>query len=218
MGGHIKASKRGQDLRMHRMFLLAPLLAAALLSNAASAQSPVEPMTFRGLAECATSGRIPGQQCGVAFRNARAEYEEKAPRYRSGPDCRRRHGACVAQLAGSAGGQGLNRAAQVYVPTFRGMRIASGKDGAVVLPLVEKQGGARFEPRAAFAPDERVEGRVAVIPDSSARRAAGPYVRRGDRDDTIRMNLRRVNPNETGEAGLFVDSDGVEWYRPARRR
>lgn len=203
---------------MKPMLLFVPLLATALLSGAASGQSLDEPMTFRGLAECATSGKLAGPQCGVAFRNARAEYEEKAPRYRSGADCRRRHGACVAQLAGSADGKGLNRAAQVYVPAFRGMRIAPGKDGAIVLPMVEKQGGAKFEPRAAFAPDERVEGRVAVIPDSSARRSAGPYVRRGDRDDTIRMNLRRVNPNETGEAGLFVDSDGVEWYRPARRR
>ncbi len=202
---------------MHRTVLLAPLVAVALSSGAA-AQVPAEAMTFRGLAECATSGELPGQQCGVAFRNARAEYEEKAPRYRSGPDCRSRHGACVAQLAGSMSGQGMNRAAQVYVPAFRGMRIAPGRQGAVVVPVVERLGGAKFEPRAAFVADERVEGRVAVIPDSSARRAAGPYVRRGDRDDTIRMNLRRVNPNETGEAGLFVDSDGVEWYRPARRR
>lgn len=203
---------------MNRTFLLAPLVAAGLFSGVAHGQALDGPVTFRGLAECATSGRIAGPQCGIAFRNARAEYEEKAPRYRSGADCRRRHGACVAQLAGSADGKGLNRTAQVYVPAFRGMRIAPGRDGATVLPLVEKLSGARFEARSAFAPDERVEGRVAVVPDSSARRASGPYVRRGERDDTIRMDLRRVNPNETGEAGLFIDSDGVEWYRPARRR
>lgn len=196
------------------VLLILPLLSA----GSALGQTIDGTLTFRGLAECATSGKLSGQQCGVAFRNARAEYEEKAPRYRSGADCRRRHAACVAQLAGSADGKGLNRAAQVYVPAFRGMRIAPGKQGAIVQPLVEKDGGARFEARAAFVPDERVEGRVAVVPDSSARRASGPYLRRGDRDDTIRMNLRRVNPNETGEAGLFIDSDGVEWYRPARRR
>lgn len=199
--------------------VVVPLLASGLVAGTAAAQEVPAAMTFAGLAECATSGRLPGAQCGVAFRNARAEYEEKAPRYRGRADCQRAHGICVAQLAGGAGGRGMERAAQVFVPAFRGMRISPGKDGmASVVPLVEKQGRARFEPRAAFTPDERVQGRVAILPDSSARRAAGPYVRRGDRDDTIRMNLRRVDPNETGEAGLFVDSDGVEWYRPARRR
>jgi hypothetical protein len=185
-------------------------------------------LSYRGIAECAEAGRLTAVQCSVAFRNARAEYDEKSPRYRARGDCERVHKTCVVQLAGFAGFSDVSRAAQVYAPGFRGVQLVTAKDGSLsVTPRLEAgDGKIRFKARSALNDDDKVDGRVAVVPDSAARRSGGgsaaitgaPYVRRGDRDDTIKTPLKVLDPNKSGESGLFVDKDGVEWYRPARRR
>lgn len=202
------------------LMTLAYLAAVPFIVGTASAQDGGDG-PFRAVGDCVAAGRLSPEQCALAFRNARAEYEEKAPRYRGRADCERVHRRCVVQITGFAGFREATRGAQVHAPGFRGIRLVSGREGALsVLPVVEAGAErARFRPRPALTPDERVDGRVAVVPDSRARRSGGgSFVPRGDRDDTVRGPLSVRNPNETNESGLFVDKDGVEWYRPARRR
>ena len=48
--------------------------------------------------------------------------------------------------------------------------------------------------------------------------ASGPYIRRGDRDDTVRVPMEQKKIGSDVAPGLYVDPDGVEWYKPSRRR
>jgi Protein of unknown function (DUF1190) len=201
-------------------------LAVGAVPASAQVSAPDAALSYRGIAECVEGGRLTGEQCSIAFRNARAEYDEKSPRYRARRDCEQVHKTCVVQLAGYAGFSDVSRAAQVYAPGFRGVQLLTVKDGSLsVTPRLEAgDGKIRFKARSALNDDDKVDGRVAVVPDSAARRSSsgggggGAYVRRGDRDDTIKTPLKVLDPNKSGESGLFVDKDGVEWYRPARRR
>jgi hypothetical protein len=42
-------------------------------------------------------------------------------------------------------------------------------------------------------------------------------VKRGDRDDTVRVPMEQKSIGADVAPGLYVDPDGVEWYKPARR-
>lgn len=197
----------------------------------AQADAPANPQPpgYASRAACEQADRLGSEQCGMAFSNARAEFEEKAPRFRARQDCIRAHKACSAQIVGSSGFNAAAQGAAIYVPSFQGITLVSAKGsstGMSVLPRIAA-GTTRFKPRAIDRLDDRVDGRVAVVPDSQARRgggrgndpqSSGPYVRRGDRDDTIKTKLEVRNPNDPNATGLFIDKDGVEWYRPARRR
>jgi hypothetical protein len=205
------------------MLILALPFAALMLAAPAKAQGLVYPSR----AACEQADRLTSEQCGFAFANARAEFEEKAPRFRGRQDCQRAHKTCSAQLVGTGGLASAGREAAIYVPRFEGVSIIE-KDGRVA-GVMPRTGGnsSRFKLRAIDRADEKVDGRIAVTPDSASRRggrygndpqSSGPYVRRGDRDDTIKMNLPVRDPRDPNATGLFVDRDGVEWYRPARRR
>jgi hypothetical protein len=206
----------------HAMLKLV-LPVAILLAAALPAQA--QGISYPSRAACEQAGRLSSEQCGFAFANARAEFEEKAPRYRGRADCVRAHKACSAQLVGIGGISTAGREAAIYVPRFEGVSITerSGQP-AGVLPRAGAA-ASRFKVRALDRADDRVDGRIAVVPDSSARRGRGndpqwsaPYVKRGDRDDTIRQDLPVRDPRDPNATGLFIDKDGVEWYRPARRR
>jgi hypothetical protein len=208
------------------LILLLPCLALSWALAAAPAAGQTPSLTYASRAACEQADRLTSEQCGFAFANARAEFEEKAPRYRGRQDCVRAHKVCSAQLVAIGGMGGAGREAAIYVPRFEGVSIIekAGQPAGVV----PKSGAAanRFKARPIDRADDKVDGRVAVVPDSSARRgrygndpqSGGPYVKRGDRDDTIKMDLPVRDPRDPNATGLFVDKDGVEWYRPARRR
>ncbi len=42
-------------------------------------------------------------------------------------------------------------------------------------------------------------------------------MKRGDRDDTVRVPMQQKAIGSDVAPGLYVDPDGVEWYKPARR-
>jgi uncharacterized protein YgiB involved in biofilm formation len=209
---------------------LMPALGSAPAVAQPKAPAAPAPALYSSRAECEAAGRLSREQCGFAFTNARAEFEEKAPRYRARRDCVRVHSLCSAQIVGASGFNAAAQGAAIYVPSFRGVSIIAakaGEDAPRVLPRIAA-GASRFASRSTARIEDRMDGRVAVVPDSLARRGAGrggadpqssgPYVRRGDRDDTLKMKLEVKNPNDPNATGLFVDKDGVEWYRPARRR
>jgi hypothetical protein len=201
-------------------------IAACLLSSVdASAQgAPGEQIAvYTDRQECLQAGVLNAEQCGIAFLNARAEFEEKAPRYRQRPGCERAHGTCAAQISTSESPASRGLGAVSYVPAFRGVALLRDKQGALVV-LPEIAGGearAGFAPRSATQASAQVARPRPVIGDApSPPRGSGtrPQPARGDRDDTIPMKLPKLNPADSNKPGLYVDEDGVEWYRPPTRR
>jgi len=72
---------------------------------------------------------------------------------------------------------------------------------------------------------DRVAGRQGTIGPAASRGGHGqgfqqgsaPYVKRGDRDDTVRVPMQQKPIGSDVAPGLYVDPDGVEWYKPAKR-
>jgi uncharacterized protein YgiB involved in biofilm formation len=217
----------------HKLNLFAVLLLVlgfVSQTGSAEAQSGV---VYAARGDCEKAGLLSIYECAIAFRNAKNEFDAKVPRYRSKAMCQKAHGECSAQLS-VAGFSSLSSASASYVPGFDGLRLTTNANGQRVVTPVTAAKGLKFAAHSATEPTERSNGQRAVIEERSVAlprrvssyqgagqndpQASGPYVRRGDRDDTVRVPMRKVNPDKTNEAGLFVDENGVEWYRPGRRR
>lgn len=179
--------------------------------------------------ECLAGGRLSERECEFAYRNARAEFEEKTPRYRSRASCERAHKRCAVQVSAVGSFEDIAKAGGgTYVPKFKGIRVSGSGETARVFPEVEGGARAGFGSRQVAALDVRVSGRKPVTGDPGRGRGvdvvrsgpgtSGPFVRRGDRDDTIKVPLETRDPTRDAAPGLYVDRDGVEWYRPSRRR
>jgi uncharacterized protein YgiB involved in biofilm formation len=215
------------------MIQLVPLLMirAAALAVAGFALAPADLAaqaggeTYVRRDECIEAGKLSPEQCENAYRNARAEFEQKAPRYASRAACERAHKRCGAQVSTTGGWDALARGGggATYVPRFVGIRVTGEGASARALPVVEGGGGIKFSQRAVATLDDKVAGRRAVIGGGDGgqgrgRPASGPYVRRGDRDDTVPVPMEQKRIGADAAPGLYVDPDGVEWYKPARRR
>jgi hypothetical protein len=175
--------------------------------------------------ECVEAGLLTAAQCEFAYRNARAEYEQKAPRYASRALCERNHKRCGAQIIATGGWDSLGKGGSAtYVPRFTGIRITGEGAGRRALPAVDGAGRIAFAGRPVSELQDKVAGRQAVIGLATARgrgqdpQSSGPYIRRGDRDDTVRVPMEQKRIGADAAPGLYVDPDGVEWYKPARRR
>lgn len=205
-----------------RVAALAPALSfAAPAELAAQAAGPV----YERRDECVEAGLLTREQCDFAYRNARAEFEQKAPRYASRALCERSHKRCGAQLVSTGGWDALGRGGATYMPRFSGVRITGAGTARKALPVVEGSGRIAFSGRSVSELQDKVAGRAAVVGLASARggrgqdgqRGSAPYVKRGDRDDTVRVPMQQKNIGADVAPGLYVDPDGVEWYKPARR-
>ncbi len=177
--------------------------------------------------ECVEAGRLNAEHCEFAYRNARAEYEQKAPRYVSRALCERSHKRCGAQISSTGGWDALAKGGASYVPRFTGVRVTGEGAAARALPVVEGSARIAFAARPVATLSDKVAGRQGVVGLAGASRggnhghnpqASGPYIRRGDRDDTVRVPMEQKRIGSEAAPGLYVDPDGVEWYKPARRR
>lgn len=210
-----------------------PFASAAALRVAAFALASVVQMpgdlaaqavgtTFVRRDDCIDWGKLTAEQCENAYRNARAEYEQKAPRFASRAACERSHKRCAAQLVATTGGwDALARGGATYVPRFIGIRISGEGASAKTFPIIEGAGRIAFSARQVGALDDKVAMRRPVAGGgggSAATHANGPYVKRGDRDDTVRVPMQERKIGSDVAPGLYVDPDGVEWYKPNHPR
>lgn len=170
--------------------------------------------------ECIEAGKLSAEQCEHAYRNARAEFEQKAPRYASRSACERVHKRCGAQVSTTGGWDALARGGggQSYVPRFVGIRVTGEGAQGKAFPIIEGTGKVAFSARQVAALDDKVAARRAVMGGGQHQQASGPYIRRGDRDDTVRVPMQEKKIGSDVAPGLYVDPDGVEWYKPAHRR
>lgn len=205
-----------------RIAFLAPVLPlVGPLDAAAQGAGPV----YERRDECVGAGLLSPEQCEFAYRNARAEYEQKAPRYASRAACERNHRRCGAQAVSTGGWESLGRGQTSYVPRFSGVRILGEGAARRVVPVLEGGGRVAFTGRPVTELQDRVAGRAGVIGAASRGRrggegaqSSGPYVKRGDRDDTVPVPMEQKRIGSDVAPGLYIDPDGVEWYKPARRR
>ena len=215
------------------MITLFPLVVAraAVFAVAGFALTPadlaaqVAGQTYVRRDECIEAGKLSAEQCENAYRNARAEFEQKAPRYASRSACERAHKRCGAQVSTTGGWDALARGGggQSYVPRFVGIRVTGEGAQGKAMPIIEGSAKVTFAARQVAALDDKVAGRRAVMGGGSgggqhSQQASGPYIRRGDRDDTVRVPMEQKKIGSDVAPGLYVDPDGVEWYKPSRRR
>lgn len=210
-----------------RVAALAPALSFVAPCDA-SAQAPSGVYERRD--ECIEAAVLSAEQCDFAYRNARAEFEQKAPRYASRVACERSHKRCGAQVISSGGWDSFGRGGASYVPRLTGIRIAGAGAARRAVPVVEGSARIAFAGRPVTELQDKVAGRQATVGLASARHGSsgrpgvelqhnsGPYMKRGDRDDTVRVPMEQKQLGADVAPGLYVDPDGVEWYKPAHKR
>jgi len=208
-----------------RVATLAPVLSLANPADLA-AQSPGATYVRRD--ECIEAGLLSADQCEFAYRNARAEFEQRAPRYASRAACERSHKRCGAQMISAGGWESFGKGGATYVPRFVGIRVTGEGASRRALPVVEGSVKVAFVGRPVTELQDKVAGRQGVVGlVSNAARGAhrhasqstGTYVmKRGDRDDTVPVPMEEKSIGSDVPPGLYVDPDGVEWYKPAHRR
>ncbi len=211
----------GSALALLRVATLAPALSLTGPSDLA-AQSQAALYIRRD--ECIEAGKLTAEQCEFAYRNARAEFEQAAPRYGSRAACERNHKRCGAQMISAGGWESFGKGGASYVPRFIGVRVTGEGAARRAVPVVEGTAKVAFAGRPVTELQDKVAGRRGIIGQaSSAGRGAhgqagsAPYVKRGDRDDTVRVPMEEKPIGADVKPGLYVDPDGVEWYKPARR-
>ncbi|WP_168166076.1 DUF1190 domain-containing protein [Bosea sp. PAMC 26642] len=176
--------------------------------------------------DCIAGGLLGPEQCEFAYRNARAEFEQKAPRYASRTLCERSHKRCGAQMVSTGGWESFGRGGATYVPRFTAVRITGEGAARRAWPVIEGGGRAAFAGRPVTELQDKVAGRQGVVGLAStpgggrghASHQSAPYQKRGDRDDTVRVPMEQKRIGADVAPGLYVDPDGVEWYKPAHRR
>ncbi|WP_181301122.1 DUF1190 domain-containing protein [Bosea sp. 124] len=204
-----------------RAAALAPaLFLAAPADLSAQTSGPV----YERRDECIQAGLLTTEQCEFAYRNARAEFEQKAPRYASRALCERNHKRCGAQMISAGGWESFGKGGATYVPRFTGVRVTGEGTARRAWPVVEGNGRAAFAGRPVTELQDKVAGRQGTVGLAATRGGHGhaaqqgaPYVKRGDRDDTVRVPMQQKAIGSDVAPGLYVDPDGVEWYKPARR-
>ncbi len=141
------------------------------------------------------------------------------------PLCERAHKRCGAQSVSTGGWESLGRGQTSYVPRFSGIRITGEGAARRAVPVLEGGGRVAFAGRPVTELQDKVAGGASIIGAASRSRrghghdpqSSGPYVKRGDRDDTVRVPMEQKRIGSDVAPGLYVDPDGVEWYKPARR-
>ncbi len=212
----------GSALALLRVATLAPALSLAGPSDlAAQAQAAL----YMRRDECIEAGKLTAEQCEFAYRNARAEFEQAAPRYGSRAACERNHKRCGAQMVSAGGWESFGKGGASYVPRFIGVRVTGEGAARRALPVVEGTAKVAFAGRLVTELQDKVAGRRGIIGQASSvgrgahghsGQGAAPYVKRGDRDDTVRVPMEEKTIGSDVKPGLYVDPDGVEWYKPAR--
>lgn len=214
--------------------LLAGVRAAALapalfLSGpadlAAQVRSVPQGAVYERRDECIQAAVLTPEQCEFAYRNARAEFEQKAPRYASRALCERSHKRCGAQMVSTGGWDAFGKGGATYVPRFTGVRVTGEGAARRAWPVLEGSGRIPFAGRPVTELQDKIVGRQGTVGLAASRGGQGrgaqqsgaPYVKRGDRDDTVRVPMQQKPIGSDVAPGLYVDPDGVEWYKPARR-
>jgi hypothetical protein len=135
---------------------------ALVMATDAIAQVKAGQYSYTTEQACGLGGKLNAEQCATATANARAEFEEKAPRFPSRDACERVFSAagCSLGFKGAEGWAG-KKSAIYFSPRQAGFRVlvSSPRDATVTPfalgPLI------RFSPRSILRKDTRIDPRIA---------------------------------------------------------
>lgn len=101
--------------------------------------------TYLTAESCASANKMPKDVCSNAFRNAAAEFEEKAPHFATRAACEQayRSGACAVSFRNAAGAKGNVS----FTPRQNGFRVVVRSDSDITTMPVSP--GLNFGPRPA---------------------------------------------------------------------
>jgi uncharacterized protein YgiB involved in biofilm formation len=153
-----------------RAFIVALALAAAGCCAANAAQlSGAERRVFHDAAACREAQALNDGDCATAYANAKAEFDEKAPRFSSRAECERYFRRCmIGDL--ERGGRHVT-----FTPQMRGFAIEPGRERQVV-PVADGGGAAGlFQPRPVGRADVSVStGKTAAAQQTWKSMIAAP--------------------------------------------
>lgn len=137
---------------------------ASALSSRPGKALPKHSAVYASVDECIISRLIDEDRCRTGFANARAEFEEKAPRFSSRPACEASFPQCSVFLPAqprAAGAMSKPLPGVEFVPLMDRVEFLSGKDGAkLALPSARaNRQPVRFSPRATDKPDAGISAR-----------------------------------------------------------
>jgi uncharacterized protein YgiB involved in biofilm formation len=134
-----------------RLAIAAAMGLAATLCGARAAQdAPAGERIFFDAEACRAAKALSGNECETAYVNAKAEFDEKAPRFVSRAECERYFRRC---MIGDIAGSGRRVA---FIPQMRGFSVETGRERQVV-PVAEGAAAAElFQPRPAGRADGSV--------------------------------------------------------------
>jgi hypothetical protein len=124
---------------------------------------------------CRSAHALDDAECLTAYANAKAEFDEKAPRFPTRSDCQRHFERCMIAEIGPRG--------VTFMPAMRGFRIDSGRQRRVAPVAEGGEAAALFQPRAVdrvdsfVSPARRAQAQDAwkamTSPDAAAEDAMG---------------------------------------------
>ena len=153
---------------------------AATFAPAADARAGAALRVFFDAAACREARALSDAECDAAYANAKAEFDEKAPRFPNRADCERFFRRCM--IGDIEGGGGRVE----FIPQMRGFAVENGRERQVV-PVAEGGGAdGLFQPRPVGRPDRST---------SAARKAEAQEVWK-------RMNVAPAPSAGPGEADV----------------
>ncbi|HXY59936.1 MAG TPA: DUF1190 domain-containing protein [Methylocystis sp.] len=117
--------------------------------------------SFGSEQSCAASGKIPAERCAIAAANARAEFEEKAPRFEARQTCERAFAAgCSIGFKGADGWAG-KRSGVYFSPRQAGFRIIAASEREMTVTPFVLGPPIRFSARSILTRNVGIDPRAA---------------------------------------------------------
>ncbi|MBL8588054.1 MAG: DUF1190 domain-containing protein [Methylobacteriaceae bacterium] len=188
-------------------------VAASCVAMGESVAAPRGRYVYVSVGACMAAGRLPLAWCENAAANARAAFEEAAPRHATRAACEKAHGAGRCLPAATGDGRGFAPRQGGFVITVTGAREASVEPGAR---------GVAAKPRSVLTRDVSVAGRKETREDAAREEAAGEAESEAPRRPFGKLPPPvRFDPNfdcaSVLEPGARGGSPGC-YPAPARRR
>jgi uncharacterized protein YgiB involved in biofilm formation len=150
-----EANRRAARLRL----AVAIGLAAAACGEVVAQRGAAAERIFFDAAACRTAEALSESECETAYVNAKAEFDEKAPRFVSRAECERYFRRCmIGDIAG--GGRHVT-----FIPQMRGFSVELKRERQVV-PIAEGAAAGLFQSR----PVGRVDNSVNAVKTAAAQR------------------------------------------------
>jgi len=125
-------------------------LAGGLCGDRVAQDAAAGERIFFDAEACRAAEALRDSECETAYVNAKAEFDEKAPRFVSRAECERYFRRCmIGDIA--SGGRGVT-----FIPQMRGFAVETGRERQVV-PVAEGAAAAElFQPRPLARADDAV--------------------------------------------------------------